>query len=89
MQMVFTSQIQGQMTSAGARRAKNQVVDHARCPKCGTTDVELLPEGAEIPAAPSAAASATAANELIKFKQLLDMGVITQWEYDQKKELLG
>ena len=90
MQMVFTSQIQGQMTSADARRAKNQVVDYSRCPKCGSTDVELLPEGAEIPAAPAAAASATATDELIKFKQLLDMGAITQREYDQKKkELLG
>lgn len=90
MQMAFTSQIQGQMTSADARRAKNQVVDYSRCPKCGSTDVELLPEGAEIPAAPAAASSATAADELMKFKQLLDMGAITQQEYDQKKkELLG
>ena len=76
------------MTAADARRAENQVVNDSRCPKCGSTEVELLPEGAEIPAAPAAATSASAADEPIKFKQLLDMGVITQQEYDQKKKEL-
>ena len=33
---------------------------------------------------------ASAADELLKFKQLLDMGVITQSEFDaQKRKLLG
>lgn len=41
---------------------------------------------AKAPAAPAF----SAADELLKFKQLLDMGAITQAEFDQKKrELLG
>ena len=37
-----------------------------------------------------AAEPASVADELLKFKQLLDMGAITQEEFDaQKKQLLG
>ena len=49
------------------------------------------PAPAPIPAAPTPQSSAiSAADELIKFKELLDMGILTQEEFDaKKKQLLG
>lgn len=39
---------------------------------------------------PVAAPASSVADEILKFKQLLDMGAITQEEFDKKKkELLG
>ena len=46
--------------------------------------------GAKAAAAPAAASQADAAEALKKFKELLDMGIITQEEFDAKKrQLLG
>lgn len=73
-----------------AGRTLSKVVDYGRCPKCNSTNVELMDDN-EIKA-PVATQSTTvsAADELKKFKELLDMGVITQEEFDaKKKQLLG
>ena len=56
----------------------------------GTTDfLRSCKAGAERPQVATSAAS-SAADELLKFKQLLDMGAITEEEYNAKKaQLLG
>lgn len=49
--------------------------------------MELKDKGTQPAAAPS---TASAADEILKFKELLDMGVLTQEEFDaKKKQLLG
>ena len=74
--------------------ALNKVVDYGRCPKCGSPEVaditdeefKQMQETAEKPAT----TAISAADELKKFKELLDAGVITQEEFDaKKKQLLG
>ena len=71
----------------------NRVIDYSKCPKCGSkelrdaTDDDIAkskePQGTVIQ-------QASAADELKKFKDLLDMGVISQDEFDaKKKQLLG
>lgn len=70
------------------------IVDYNRCPKCNSTNIKELTEEEFIniqtknntPAAPAL----SSADELKKFKELLDMGIITQEEFDsKKKQLLG
>ena len=52
--------------------------------------VQELPVAQKPVAQPVTATSSSVADEILKFKQLLDMGAITQEEYDAKKrELLG
>ena len=84
----------GAVQSATAQNTVAQVVDYDRCPKCGSRDLRTLTseEWAEEQRKASAPASApvSAADELKKFKELLDMGAITQEEFDaKKKQLLG
>ena len=74
----------------------NAMPDRDRCPKCGGTKLTRISEEearAEINkqnAPVQVVAQASAADELKKFKELLDMGVITQEEFDEKKkQLLG
>lgn len=84
----------GAVQSATAQNTVAQVVDYNRCPKCGSRDLRTLTseewaeEQRKAPAPTSAPVSA--ADELKKFKELLDMGVITQEEFDaKKKQILG
>lgn len=83
----------GQSNFASAERDLEKVKDFNRCPKCNSTDIRKLTkeEFESEKAALSAAAPAnSAADELKKFKELLDMGIITQEEFDaKKKQLLG
>lgn len=87
-----------QMESAqsNAELLKSQIRDFDRCPNCNSSDLTELSDeefkeamaAKNAPAAPAAAPSA--ADELKKFKELLDMGVISQEEFDaKKKQLLG
>ncbi len=72
----------------------NSIVNYDICPKCNSRDVveiceeefKELKENSPLAAAPAI----SNADELKKFKELLDMGIITQEEFDQKKkQLLG
>lgn len=73
----------------------NQIKDYSKCIYCQSSNVEIITEEqfkAEEAknAAPAAGGTISAADELKKFKELLDMGVITQEEFDaKKKQLLG
>lgn len=78
---------------AKADREMDKIVDFNRCPKCNSTDLHEMSkdewekeknESSRIPAGLSSA------DELKKFKELLDSGVITQEEFEvKKKQLLG
>ena len=84
-------------THAQTNRAQShldKIVDYSVCPNCNSTDVRVLSaEEFEREKASKAAGNAPAlssADELMKFKNLLDAGVITQEEFDaKKKQLLG
>ena len=80
--------------SANADRKMSRVVDYAKCPHCHSADVRALSKeewGAEnTQQAQTPSPTISAADELIKFKDLLDSGIITQEEFDaKKKQILG
>ena len=83
-------------SSTNAQSANDQlarVVDYNKCPKCGSRNlVDATEEDVERSKAPQGTVvqQISAADELRKFKELLDMGIITQEEFDaKKKQLLG
>ena len=71
----------------------SRIVDYNKCPKCGSRDLsDATDEDIARMKEPAGAViqQASPAEELKKFKELLDMGVITQEEFDaKKKQLLG
>lgn len=84
----------GATYQTAAIRQLNSTDDVNKCPNCHSMDCRILTdeEWAEEQKKASAPASApvSAADELKKFKELLDMGAITQEEFDaKKKQLLG
>lgn len=76
-----------------AEREMDKIVDFSRCPKCNSTDIhELTKEEWEKEKTKSSRGSdnISSADELKKFKDLLDSGIITQEEFEaKKKQLLG
>ena len=77
-----------------ANSALDRIVDYSRCPNCNSTNItELTDEEFKKLSAENTQASAPTisnADELKKYKELLDMGIITQEEFDaKKKQLLG
>lgn len=77
-----------------ADRALDRMKDYNKCPQCGSIDLVLLSkeeyETEQLNQENEKRAMVSAADELKKFKELLDMGVITQEEFDvKKKQLLG
>lgn len=81
------------MDNNRANELKDKLLDYTKCPKCNSSDVEEVTkeEAVQKKSNPNVAQSTvSAADELKKFKELLDMGVITQEEFDaKKKQLLG
>lgn len=68
-------------------RHSDKVIDYSRCPSCHSNNISVIEvnTGRQANNSPS-----STADELKKFKDLLDMGVITQEEFDaKKKQLLG
>ncbi len=75
-------------------RSRDRIVDYNRCPSCNSTNLSVLPdeEFEKMKQAQSAPAAGviSVADELKKFRELLDMGIISQAEFDKKKkQLLG
>lgn len=85
------------LAQMSAENKLNRIVDYSRCPKCNSSNVRVLTDAqweAEKQNAnkmPMPAESAPSAlDEIKKLKELLDIGAVTQEEYDaKKKELLG
>lgn len=90
-QAFFTNQISSQMSANETQRHMDKIVDYSHCPKCHSTDlVEITAEEAKNVPAQQNAPAASAMDELKKLKELLDMGIVTQEEFDaKKKQLLG
>ena len=79
---------------ASAQRHLDKIIDFSRCPKCNSSDIHVLSkqeyEAEKIRVANQTknTSNISAADELKKFKELLDTGVITQEEFDAKKKQL-
>lgn len=83
-----THHLQGQ-----ADRYTDKIVDYNRCPSCNSTDIIEMKDTEEKQSNQSSNTTISAispAEEIKKFKELLDMEIITQEEFDaKKKQLLG
>ena len=66
-----------------SNQAMGGIVDYNKCPQCGSMDLKVL--GKEEQISNNQAQQFSAADELKKYKELLDAGVLTQEEFDQKK----
>lgn len=77
--------------SARGDKFIDAVVDYTKCPKCSSHDIkELTAEVYKYVLNEARGSTISNADELRKFKDLLDSGVITQQEFDaKKKQLLG
>lgn len=71
----------------------SKLKDFSRCPNCNSVNiVEITEDDLSTPesSSPLPASPASVADELKKFKELLDMEILTQEEFDaKKKQLLG
>lgn len=75
-----------------ADRKEARIVDFERCPNCNSANLTMLTdeEYQQIVSANKASSQTSAADEIKKFKELLDSSIITQEEFDaKKKQLLG
>ena len=77
-------------------RNGNRIVDYNRCPNCNSTNISVLTdEEWEREQRQNNPVSATTSNtsvvdEIKRYKELLDVGILTQEEFDaKKKQLLG
>ncbi len=92
-----SSRLVGSVQSGNAQAQVNSAADKldalSRCPNCRSTDATEITaeEAAKIKAASTVPVQAASnADELKKFKELLDSGIITQEDFDaKKKQLLG
>ena len=79
-------------SSQTAGDEKSRIIDYNKCPSCGSRSlVDLTDEDiAQINAQQNNQSITSTADELKKLKELLDIGIITQEEFDtKKKQLLG
>jgi hypothetical protein len=68
--------------------ASNQIMNYSRCPKCGSKDLKDITDLTE--QTTQSSDKKDNIEELKKYKELLDMNIITQEEFDKlKKELLN
>lgn len=96
LNMIGGNMLAGKIDALGTEGIKANIPDRSKCPKCGNSKLKRISEEeakAEIEKlnTPAQIVTATsAADELKKFKELLDMGAITQEEFEaKKKQLLG
>lgn len=87
------TRIMSQLNSNASEMYKNQIIDYSKCPYCNSANIaEISEEEWQNINNKSEATTNTmsAADEIKKFKDLLDNGIITQEEFDEKKkQLLG
>ena len=82
------------VNSQNSNNEINKIIDFNKCPKCNSTNISELSdeEFRKITSTTNSSnpPAVSSADELKKFKELLDMGIITQEEFDaKKKQLLG
>ena len=90
---LFGSQLTMHANTNRADNLESKVVDYNKCPHCNSTNIRKLTDKEweiERNRKTGGTSVASVADEIKKFKELLDMGVITQEEFDtKKKQLLG
>ena len=73
--------------------ASSKVKDYTKCPKCNSSDLTDIADEAGVKVVSEIGAEnskVSAVEELKQLKELLDMGILTQEEFDaKKKQLLG
>lgn len=94
MDAIGGTMVASNQESSRADSLESQIVDFSKCPKCNSTSLTEISEEEfkEIKEKSNNAgnASGSVADEIKKFKELLDMGAISQEEFDaKKKQLLG
>lgn len=84
------------INTGNAEAKLSRIVDYNRCPSCGSSELEDISKEEYLSAKNTENQKTvnptplSAADELKKFKELLDSGIITQEEFDaKKKQLLG
>lgn len=87
------TQIEASVQNISTQNYLDKIVDYSKCPRCNSTDLKDLTEeelNAEQAKNANSGGNFSTADELKKFKELLDIGAITQEEFDaKKKKLLG
>ena len=69
---------------------KARIIDYNKCPSCGSRDLTDITDEELEQVKQQQTVAISCADELKKFKELLDSGVVTQEEFDaKKKQLLG
>lgn len=82
----------GSVDQQTAEDQLHRIVDYSKCPACGSRDLADINDDdiARLNAQQNSTNTVSSADELKKFKDLLDSGIITQEEFDaKKKQLLG
>lgn len=70
-----------------ANRYSDRIIDYKRCPNCNSTDIEPFTGNAEVNEQGSVNA---AVEEIKRYKELLDLGILTPEEFAaKKKQVLG
>lgn len=82
------------VNQTNAQNSLNRIVDYNKCPNCNSNNLSIISdeefEAMKAQQNVSNQQPISVADELKKFKELLDMGVISQEEFDsKKKQLLG
>lgn len=73
-----------------ANRYTDKIIDYSRCPSCNSSDISEIKDAENSQQSSNTQSSTSSVEEIKKFKELLDMGIITQEEFDtKKKQLLG
>ena len=79
------------VNQGNANQAMNAIVDYNKCPQCGSMDLKIISKedlAMETNKTQPQPPQISVADELKKYKELLDMGVLTQEEFDAKKQEL-
>jgi predicted Zn-ribbon and HTH transcriptional regulator len=71
-------------------KAQAKIRDFSRCPQCNSAELEELSRAELEQLHTKSGTSSSPVEEIKKYKELLDSGIITQEEFDaKKKQLLG
>ena len=71
-------------------KAEEKLIDYSKCPKCQSRDLTEISEDEFKQLNNKSNPTSNPIEEIKKYKELLDMGILTQEEFDTKKrQLLG
>lgn len=70
-------------------RELSKIVNYSKCPNCNSSDISEVTENeTSIENKETSTPIVSVVDEMKKFKELLDLGIITQEEFDKKKKQL-